>query len=80
MSENKIKTGTAEIIVENGQRVLRLTQIYPDGSPKNILDIPVEMPKVRINRLTNQPRWKDSSFLTIDEKTDEEYQTKNHIA
>jgi len=80
MTENKRKTGTAEIVNKNGKRVLRLIQIFPDGSPKNIFDIPVDMPEVRVNRLLGQPRWKDGSLLDIQQRTDEEYTKKNHIA
>lgn len=80
MTENKRKTGTAEIIVENNHRVLRLIQIYPDGSPKNILDISIDMPVVRPNNMIGQPRWKDGSLLNTQQKTDEKYIKKNRIA
>lgn len=80
MTENERKTGTAEIINENGKRFLRLTQIFPDGNSKNVLDISIDMPEVRVNRLLGQPRWKDGSLLGIQQRTDEKYTEKNHIA
>lgn len=78
MTENKSKTGTAEIVIAKKRRFLRLVQIFPDGSPRRIDNM--EVPKMRKISQSNQPRWKDGSYLTTEQKVDENYQTKNKIA
>lgn len=79
MEKNKLKTGTAEIVTVDGQRFLKLVQIFPDGRPKTIIGIPIELPEIR-NPFLDQPRFLNASLLNTQQKTDEKYTTDNHIA
>lgn len=73
-----MNTGRIEILNIDGYNFLKLVQINHDGSPKKINLI--EMPEVRRKKTSTQPRWLDGSFLTLDQKAEEEYQIKNHIS
>lgn len=74
-----MKPASVEILKVGDYRFLLFTKYHPDGSPKSyaLADIPETRSRKNI---VNQPRWKDGSYLTQQQATDEKYQTENHIA